>query len=251
MTSKIFAAINHVQSTPATTWTINHNFINTPLCDVMIDLDGELTKVLPDRMFPLSSTQFRIQFSSAKSGKARLVGEANYTRPTEGAGSVDDNPFAFVGANPYRYYQFRIFDDQGGVDWINIYELELRETQGGVDVTNPLTTVTASSTYLTEGGFPNKVVDDNPNIISSSAGWDSGPASYPVDLTIDLGAGNAKAIVEYTLTNRLLNIHGPNRSPSNWHLRGSNNGTSWTLIDERTGITNWTSGQTKTFTIYA
>lgn len=101
MTSKIFASINHVQSSASSAWTISHNFLSTPQCDVLIEVNGTWTKVLPSAMYPLSSSQYRIEFNTATAGKARLVGEIQYVRPAQltnisgGLGSIDFNPFAF------------------------------------------------------------------------------------------------------------------------------------------------------------
>jgi hypothetical protein len=154
-----------------------------------------------------------------------------------------------------RYYRFHILgvQDDGsgsttfGAPWANIYELELRTTVGGVDITTPATSVTASNTYFIENGGPTKAVDNNANIGSSPFGWDSGIVTFPVDLVIDLGAGGAKTVVEYTLTNRALAGYGPARSPASWLFQGSNDGMSWTTIDSRTGINDWTAGETKVF----
>jgi hypothetical protein len=40
-----------------------------------------------------------------------------------------------------------------------------------------------------------------------------------------------------------------NRTPYNFYIVGSNNGTAWTLVDNRTAITGWSPPTAKTFTI--
>jgi hypothetical protein len=43
----------------------------------------------------------------------------------------------------------------------------------------------------------------------------------------------------------------PNRNPKDWTMEGSDNGTTWTVIDTRTGITWPTAGEIKSFTTTA
>jgi hypothetical protein len=42
-----------------------------------------------------------------------------------------------------------------------------------------------------------------------------------------------------------------NRTPYNFYVVGSNNGSTWTLVDNRTAITGWSAPTAKTFTIAA
>ena len=55
---------------------------------------------------------------------------------------------------------------------------------------------------------------------------------------------NAFASTQYTIRRR---DDIPNRNPKDWTFEGSNNGSSWTVLDTRTGITWPTSGEVKTF----
>jgi predicted alpha-1,2-mannosidase len=48
------------------------------------------------------------------------------------------------------------------------------------------------------------------------------------------GGGNAYVVTRYTLTS---GNDIPGRDPKNWQLQGSNDGTAWTTVDTRTGIT--------------
>ncbi len=63
----------HTQSTPATTWTINHNLGHTPVCDVVVSYNGESQVILPKQVIHVSDTQLQIVFSVARSGTARLI----------------------------------------------------------------------------------------------------------------------------------------------------------------------------------
>lgn len=79
-----------VQASPSTTWTIDHAFIDTPRCDVLVTIDGALQKILPLSMVISSSTQVVISFSVPMSGTARLIGTvADKTAGISGAGTID------------------------------------------------------------------------------------------------------------------------------------------------------------------
>jgi hypothetical protein len=65
----------HVQSTPASTWTITHNFDGAPTCDVIIPEGNQFVKILPLEVRHLSDTQLVIEFSVPRTGRARLVGK--------------------------------------------------------------------------------------------------------------------------------------------------------------------------------
>lgn len=54
----------------------------------------------------------------------------------------------------------------------------------------------------------------------------------------------SRKIGKYTITNRKTY---QNASPVDWELYGSNDDSSWTLLDSRNNITDWASGETKEF----
>jgi hypothetical protein len=71
----------------------------------------------------------------------------------------------------------------------------------------------------------------------------------------DFGAGLASGIGGYTITSRNLSNYGDSSSglsqvPSAWTLSGSSDGTTFAVIDTRTGE-SFTQGQTRTFTLSA
>lgn len=55
----------------------------------------------------------------------------------------------------------------------------------------------------------------------------------------------AVALTGYSLTSR---SGFTTRAPKDWTFQGSNDGSTWTTLDTRTGVTSWTGGDTKTFT---
>lgn len=82
----------------------------------------------------------------------------------------------------------------------------------------------SSSSYPVSNAFDN----------STSSYWLASSSSTPQWITYDFGAGNAKTITEYAIT-------GPNyypdyySAPADWNFQGSNDNTTWTTLDTRTG----------------
>mgnify|MGYP000965537187 CR=1 FL=1 len=68
-------------------------------------------------------------------------------------------------------------------------------------------------------------------------------------LQIDLGSGNACFPLTYSI--RVNSVPEPNRAPKDWTFEGSNNGSSWDILDTQTNQTGWTSGQLRTFNCLA
>jgi hypothetical protein len=64
---------NFTQATPAITWTVTHNLGRKPVSDVMINFNGRLQKMLPLSVVYVNDNQLQINFTSAHSGKVRLV----------------------------------------------------------------------------------------------------------------------------------------------------------------------------------
>ena len=65
---------DHVQSTPDTNWIIDFPFKAVPVVDVLVDINGELTKVIPDQVNRVSDTRVEIIFTHPFSGSVHLVG---------------------------------------------------------------------------------------------------------------------------------------------------------------------------------
>ena len=69
--------------------------------------------------------------------------------------------------------------------------------------------------------------------------------NLPVWIQYDFGAGNEKKINLYRLLWQGANY---DFTPYSWNFLASNDGTSWTTLDTRTGINNWSSGVWQEFT---
>jgi hypothetical protein len=64
-------------------------------------------------------------------------------------------------------------------------------------------------------------------------------------LRLDLGAGNARKLVSYSV--KVNTIPETARAPKAWTMQGSNDATAWNTLDTVTNQTAWASGETRTF----
>jgi hypothetical protein len=147
----------------------------------------------------------------------------------------------FVGPPvPHRYWRLSVPHSADGDFFVDSNEIELRTTPGGSDVTTPSTTIAASDELAFSGIAANAIDDDTGTIWTTNAS-----PTFPVTLTFDFGAGNAKAILEVSWLPR---PDAPSRSPSELDVLWSDDGSSWHLNWSETGITGWTAGVAKVFT---
>ena len=66
---------SHTQSSPSTTWTINHNLGCKPVVEVTVDVaGGGREKIFPLKVLHSTDNQTVVTFSTTRTGVARLVG---------------------------------------------------------------------------------------------------------------------------------------------------------------------------------
>jgi len=76
--------------------------------------------------------------------------------------------------------------------------------------------------------------------------WGSGGGNV-ANLTLDFGASNTTTrITNYSLYGTASDT---TRNPSQWEIYVSNDNTTWTLIDSRTGQTGWSIGQVRKYNV--
>jgi hypothetical protein len=63
----------HKQTSPSISWVIDHNLGHTPNIDVIIDFNGQRTKILPRDIVHDSINRMTVVFSLPQSGTAVLV----------------------------------------------------------------------------------------------------------------------------------------------------------------------------------
>ena len=98
---------------------------------------------------------------------------------------------------------------------------------------------TPSSSSAYSGSYTAQYAFDN--FWTSSNCWASLAAptvANPQWLKYDFGTGNLKRVTKYTIRARLYTSDW-NRCPKDWTFEGSNDNTTWTVLDTRTAETGW------------
>ncbi len=118
-------------------------------------------------------------------------------------------------------------------------EIELRATAGGADLTSPSTPMGASSNNAAS------LVDNN-----TSLAWTTASTGSPWWAWADLSASNygqAQPAVELALWPSGSSTASV--SPTDFIVQGSLDGTTWTDIKSFSGVTGWTAGTPKIFSL--
>lgn len=144
------------------------------------------------------------------------------------------------GPEAYRYLRITCTAKNGDNDnRIAITEIEYRSTVGGADETG---SGTASASATSFGLVPSRAFDNN-----LTNQWLSGNG-LPQWIKYDFGEGNAIAVAQYAIT-AAPDTGFAWRSLVDFVLEGSNDDVSWTVIDQRTGESDWTQAEQRVFTL--
>src|SRR5215471_2146449 len=136
----------------------------------------------------------------------------------------------------HRYWRIYWTATDAGPGYIGVAEIQMRTAIGG---SNVLAGGTASASSEFPGPYQAfQALDANPATF-----W-SGNGPTPHWWKYDLGAGNAKDIIEYVLTAR--NDSNYTQTGRDFQLQASDDNSTWTTIDTRAGVA-WTIGQTRVF----
>jgi predicted alpha-1,2-mannosidase len=98
---------------------------------------------------------------------------------------------------------------------------------------------TSSASAIQTGQMAAEAFDNN----FTTSKWIA--ATTTAWIQYQFGGGNAYVVTRYTLTS---GNDIPGRDPKNWQFQGSNDGTAWTTVDTRTGITFAQRLMTQSFT---
>lgn len=154
-------------------------------------------------------------------------------------------PFLGNAVVTYSQFRLRITADNGDG---NIEITGFRLFAGSYFPASSMTSNTAPSplvAFITNelGGFPAYLAFDG-NL--PARGAIASPFANPIMLSINLGAGNGIAPTSYEIAPAGL----LGRAPAAWTLEGSNDGTTWTVINTQSGQTSgWTLNAWRAYTI--
>ena len=158
--------------------------------------------------------------------------QANVTFATR----LEEKTFAFANAIAYSHYRLNISNNQGSLH-TQLAELQFFEDPAVYDDLTEGGTAAASSAVLLFG--PDKLFDDNAGtkwIADASAAW----------VRYSFAAGREHIVTSYALVSA---DDDSLRDPKDWTLEGSHNGTTWVVLDTRTGVNFAHRYEKKTFSI--
>jgi len=167
-----------------------------------------------------------------KSGPGSLLISGNNTYT--GATMVDEGTLRVSAAQEFRYYRFTVGLNSGGDGYNQIAELHYY--QNGVWIPAPAGSSTPSGTGEQFWGNAN----DNKGASVGMTKFGSTPRPYSI--TYDFGTAIKLDAYNWSTANDST----PSRNPRRWIVSGSNDGTNFTVIDDRSYFDQ--VGPTTTFT---
>ncbi len=141
--------------------------------------------------------------------------------------------YALANTTPYRFYRLNVTATAGGA----ASGVSLAEFQLWSEDTRDHASANAENSAYNEGA--NKAFDGLP-----STKWFNADAGTNGWLQLQYGGGAAWALTQYSLTSA-NDMQG--RDPKDWQLQASNDGSTWTTLDTRSGETFAARFQTKTY----
>lgn len=138
----------------------------------------------------------------------------------------------------YRYWRIRVTANQDGSIPTRIANIEFRQNTGGADATGSGTASTSGNATNPENAF-----DDN-----AATSWSTGTnfiGNLPNFVAYDFGVGQSLTIVEFTL--QASDLSPATDPPKDFTIEGSNNNSSWTVVQTFTDELSWSSNETRTY----
>lgn len=148
---------------------------------------------------------------------------------------------------------FRAFDGLTAAPWLpsvaggQTLTLQLLDPERGTQISlHNLTSNTSASPFVVSAS---SIYSDTYNAFrafnnNASQYWlgNNGGEDW---LKVDFGEGTTHIVRSYWI--RVNTVPEPDRAPKDWTLEGSNDDSSWDVIDTRSGVVNWESGETRIF----
>lgn len=151
----------------------------------------------------------------------------------------------------HKSYQPRQIQRNGDIDWT----IEDQEFKDGpylpLDTTSTTLTPSARGSVtpiMTSNSAPSGAASDN---LANATAW----YVFDADKTSRYQVGSVQGWIQYQVggSAKIADAYwitatpGPatDEMPVSWTFEGSNNGTTWTILDTRDGETGWTSGETR------
>lgn len=151
--------------------------------------------------------------------------------------------FTVSNSTAYKYYRITISENNGS-DALQISEWRLKEADAAPSGPQDFTSEASITVSRENGGGATgaegslKLIDDDNNTKFL--------ASYSSDFWMQQEIPEAEVVNKYTITS---GNDSPDRDPLNWTLSGSNDGSSWEVLDTRNGETFDGRNETRTFNV--
>ncbi|WP_338287257.1 autotransporter-associated beta strand repeat-containing protein [Luteolibacter sp. LG18] len=197
-----------------------------PARPVTLTAASSVNKVVLQWSPAAGATSYKIKRSTTPGGSYTLV-------TTVGAvGNYVDTPPA--SASPYYYVVCGVSAGGDGGD-----SIEASATLKTAGLLNRASGGTASASASASGYAASQAFD-----ASTTTKWNNGVSGVSGWLQYDFGFAMTWAVTRYDITSADTTL----RDPATWQFQGSNDGTTWTTLDSRSGETFATRALTKSYT---
>lgn len=140
----------------------------------------------------------------------------------------------------HSYWRINVTANDGDTSFLAIAEVEMRATVGGAD---QCAGGTASASATSAGFEADKAFDnDNTTRWSPPSGTLTGWLRYQFAAPVD--------VVEFTIRSHPTSGEG-DRSPRDFTLEWSDDGSAWTVAKSFAEVTGWAAAETRTFSVTA
>lgn len=172
--------------------------------------------------------------SYSDDGSAWTLVAKKFNHPKAASASTVLSTTTPITSPGHRYWRLYITANSGGSIYTALSDLEFMED--GYDVTSGIAN-NASANSTTHG--PASAAFD-----ASTTSWVTGENQLPAWIAIDL-----KIQANINSLSITPQPGSPERTPKDFDLQWSDNGTDWTTAASYTGETGWTNSEKRTFTV--
>lgn len=136
----------------------------------------------------------------------------------------------------HTYWRLNVTANNGDITFLAIAEIEMRAILGGADQCSGgvASASSADATSPASNAFDNDTTTRWSTVTSTLTGWIRYQFASPVD------------VVQYTIR---AHPTAPTRSPKNWTLEWSDDGTTWVVVDTHTDVDAWANGEVRVFNV--
>lgn len=157
---------------------------------------------------------------------------------------------ASVSGTRYRDRLYKSSGPTGAITFARTAQLDVLASAAYLDQVPTMSTNTAPVGTAFASSIFNSTFDafhafDDVSTINNK--WVAVSGTTTGFVGYDFGVGVTKTITAYSITGVPSDENLPNRAPKTWTFEGSNNGSTYTVIDTQTNAAAWVQGEKRTF----